>query len=578
VTQPAASGTFTLSFGGETTTAISLSSDPATQATAIATALTALSSIGSGNVSVIYDATSSSDTPRFKVTFIGTLAGQDVTQITASGTALSGASIATATQRQGIAATGESQRVVIQTPGKDGEFMLSLQLGGVTRTTAAIATAATQDEVEAALQAVVAGVSGATIEAAFWNGTELEVRFGGTLAGTDLPMLSGAALTPVTPANLEQTQAGVSRAAIAPSNETLVVDYVAQPLTIPTGPNTTLTFDIDGQLGELVEASGTLVVGIADFVEVSGDWGFRLTSKSGIQRLTAGITGGSAFVGKDGGTVDEMGIRLSEVQLGLLIIDDPSAAELRYAVDGSGEASLVGIDDVTLDGTLSVRINRTDAPVDETVTTAGGEVRLRFESPTDITQIEGTATVSIAGFVDLSGEFTLQVEETTENAVTTTRILAAATNVEAFLGTNSGQTDETGVRLSDGMLGLVFEGTESESGYAAVASGSVALVGISGLTLEGTAEVRVNRLGKAVDETIGGVDVKFDEATDVTQFNATAILIVDGFVEVGGEFSFEKAETTVANIATTRIKVAGTNINAFLGSGRGTADEIGDHR
>ncbi|MFO0202975.1 MAG: hypothetical protein ACK528_07580, partial [Alphaproteobacteria bacterium] len=353
VTQPTASGTFTLSFGGETTTAISLSSDPATQATAIAEALAALSAIGSGNVSVTHDATSSSDTPRFKVSFIGTLAGQDVTQITASGAALSGASIATSTQRPGIAATGESQRVVIQTPGKDGEFTLSLQLGGVTRTTAAIATSATQEEVELALQAVVAGVSGATIEATFWNGTELEVRFGGTLAGTDVPMLSGTALTPVTPANLEQTPAGVSRAAIAPSNETLVIDYVAQPLTIPTGPTTTLTFSIDGQLGELVEASGTLVVGIADFVEVSGDWGFRLTSKSGIHRLTAGITGGSAFVGKDGGTADEMGVRISDVELGLLIIDDPAAAELRYAVDGSGEASLVGIEDVTLDGTLS---------------------------------------------------------------------------------------------------------------------------------------------------------------------------------------------------------------------------------
>ncbi|MGV2333106.1 MAG UNVERIFIED_CONTAM: hypothetical protein LVR18_02915 [Planctomycetaceae bacterium] len=40
-------------------------------------------------------------------------------------------------------------------------------------------------------------------------------------------------------------------------NETLVVDYAADPLTIPSGPGKTFTFTMDGDLGELTEASET---------------------------------------------------------------------------------------------------------------------------------------------------------------------------------------------------------------------------------------------------------------------------------------------------------------------------------
>jgi hypothetical protein len=47
-----------------------------------------------------------------------------------------------------------------------------------------------------------------------------------------------------------------------------LIDFLAQPLDVPTGPTTTHTFAMDASLGELVRALGTLDVGVGDFVTV----------------------------------------------------------------------------------------------------------------------------------------------------------------------------------------------------------------------------------------------------------------------------------------------------------------------
>lgn len=74
-------GTFTLSFGGQTTTAITFNA----AASAVQTALVALSTIGTGNVTV----TGSTGGP-YTATFGGTLGNTNVAQMTADGTLLTG--------------------------------------------------------------------------------------------------------------------------------------------------------------------------------------------------------------------------------------------------------------------------------------------------------------------------------------------------------------------------------------------------------------------------------------------------------------------------------------------------------
>lgn len=101
-------GTFTLTYSGQTTAGIAYNA----AASAVASALVALSNVGAGNVAV----TGSAGGP-YTVTFQGTLADTNVVQMTASGASLTGGTspdvtVATATsgvaQTQNITVTGSS--------------------------------------------------------------------------------------------------------------------------------------------------------------------------------------------------------------------------------------------------------------------------------------------------------------------------------------------------------------------------------------------------------------------------------------------------------------------------------------
>ena len=72
------------------------------------------------------------------------------------------------------------------------------------------------------------------------------------------------------------------------------------------------------------------------------------------------------------------------------------------------------------------------------------------------------------------------------------------------------------------------------------------LVGIDGLTLSGSAQVRINNTGKTVDESIrvpgvpSPVQVKFDSAADVQFVGGMMDLAISNFVTLHGNFSFSK--------------------------------------
>lgn len=83
VTVSATSGTYTLTYSGQTTSAIAFDATAAT----VKTALEALSTIGSGNTTV----TGNAGGP-YTITFIGALGDTDVPTITSDATNLAGAS------------------------------------------------------------------------------------------------------------------------------------------------------------------------------------------------------------------------------------------------------------------------------------------------------------------------------------------------------------------------------------------------------------------------------------------------------------------------------------------------------
>ena len=100
----ATGGTFTLTHGGQTTTAIAENA----AASAVQTALEALSTIGAGNVAV----TGSAGGP-YTVTFRGSLKGDNVAQLTSSAASLTGgaSTVTHATTTAGVDGYVESATV-----------------------------------------------------------------------------------------------------------------------------------------------------------------------------------------------------------------------------------------------------------------------------------------------------------------------------------------------------------------------------------------------------------------------------------------------------------------------------------
>ena len=193
----ATGGTFTLTFGGDTTSALAFNASSAT----VDAALEALTSIGAGNIAV----TGSAGGP-YTCTFGGTLAGTDVALMTASaaGLTVAGGSVAHAETVTGVAAVDEVQLVTLAT-ATGGTFTLTF--GG--QTTSAIAYDASSATVDSALEAL-SSIGAGNIAATGSAGGPYTCTFGGTLAGADQAEMTSSA-------------AGLTVVASAPTISTSVV-------------------------------------------------------------------------------------------------------------------------------------------------------------------------------------------------------------------------------------------------------------------------------------------------------------------------------------------------------------------
>ncbi|MGV2341203.1 MAG UNVERIFIED_CONTAM: hypothetical protein LVR18_46850 [Planctomycetaceae bacterium] len=403
---PAAGGSFTLSYDGQTTAAITLSSTTSTQATSIQTALQALSNIGSNNVTVAYDSTSASTAPRFLVTFAGNLASKPVKALTASGTSLQNATVTPRVVTEGRTALGETQTVTLTKPTTAGTFTLKLTHNSVTYTTTELAFNATAAAVQTALTTALASLTGATATVNYFNSTELSITFAGTLAGVDLANLNGTVTGTVTAAGLSQSIEGFNRVEVPAVDTTLVVDYKADPLTIP---GSTFKLDMDGKDGQLTKAEGTLEGTVADFANVKGTFSFQRTVREGVTRLTVGATGVTAFVGNNTDPNNRAGVELTTGKLGLVVLEKTATADAKYALSASGTVGVKGIADITLSGTIDLQVQRYDAAINESITVGSGNVTVKFDDATKLTKLSGKSIdITVSDFLRLTGDFGIE--------------------------------------------------------------------------------------------------------------------------------------------------------------------------
>lgn len=193
-------GTFTLTYGANTTGNIAYNASAAT----VQTALTGLASIGSGNCLV-----TGPDGGPWRIQFTGTLAAQNVALITGNRANLTGgtAGITIETLRDGQTGTNAVQTLSLQSVTA-GTFTLSFS-GQTTSAIAYNASAATVQTALTALSSIGSGnltASGGPLPGA------VTLTFGGGLAARVVPLITGngSGLTTTIAATITETTKGVA--------------------------------------------------------------------------------------------------------------------------------------------------------------------------------------------------------------------------------------------------------------------------------------------------------------------------------------------------------------------------------
>lgn len=142
------SGSYTMTFGGETSAAIQYDDNSAT----IQAVLEAVSTIGTGNVTVAIDS------PTVSATFVNTLGEQHLGDLTADGTLTADVVLTPDQKTSGAEGTNEEQRILkttsmISTPTA-GTWTITASYDGSTETTAGLAWNANEADIQSALEAL----------------------------------------------------------------------------------------------------------------------------------------------------------------------------------------------------------------------------------------------------------------------------------------------------------------------------------------------------------------------------------------------------------------------------------------
>ena len=411
----------------------------------------------------------------------------------------------------------------------------------------------------------------------------------------------------------------------------------------------------------LLEASG--VAQFSAFGLVSGSVGFSFTETTtdvkladgtmlqGASLTEIGVTVANVFIGAGG-----VGFSLTSGELGIAIVKAPPPAPGKpadprrwTAISSDLEgASLTGLPSslgLILDAdSLEVDVNEASggmappAPLDWTADIGTYNATTKVFTPTavkitvpdttqpppatvDITigftdptlEVAGHVTISIGGFVYVSGSFALETGSDIHvtpsgsgSTVDVSLLELGIGNAEVFAGAGATVTpghtldlsNAVGVHLSGITIGLAMMkeigATGTPRSYLALsASGAAALVGVTGLTLGGTVQVEVNSAssGNAIDFTMlpGGklsvptgplttdptVDLAFSET--LLEAAGTLTLEIDqggqAFVYVAGSIAFQRSDLsslTTENHQTGQasvVEVGASGVTMFFGAG-----------
>ena len=383
-----------------------------------------------------------------------------------------------------------------------------------------------------------------------------------------------------------------------------LVDYLTQNLTVTTGPDSSLTLAMDGQAGELIQASGNVELGVGEFFHTSGGIAFQKQNASGLKRsdgstldgdlLSIGGAGLDAFTGLNGGTDDALGLQLQDVEFGLALITDAAnpAREYTSLQASAGNVSFTGIDGLTLSASeLGVAVNLEDGPGDAvvdygavplTLTIAPGRELTLDMAGTDgeLYRATGEVNVNVFDFFNVQGQFGLEKKTATDIALSDGStadmelMTIGATGVNAFVGLNGGSENAAGMSLGsvDFALALMADVDDPDRQFASLqaTAGSAVFTGIDTLTVE------ADQLAVAINQ---GIELPAVEPVTTTANTVYQLDIYENTVGTvtfsrGGQnrvISLNQSDTNSQIIA--KITAA---LEGFSGIGAGKVQVSGD--
>ena len=319
----------------------------------------------------------------------------------------------------------------------------------------------------------------------------------------------------------------------------------------------------EGDVFEVAISGLTLHIG--DFISVEGNVAFSSGKFAG--------TGLKVFLGQGPATLANgelnplaTGILLTNARIGVVKVG------ANYAFVGTGDVSIVGIDGLTISGTVSVRFNSTGAPVDETITiagSAGDEVVVSFANGDAVKSFQVlNGQLGVLGQT-LSGNFGFDQTAAGDISI-------AATNVALSLGGGT-------VSLTGGTGALLI----GAAGLAGEISGTVA-VNVPGVSFAGDFTVAVNTTLAPVNKTfeLGGDAIVLNLPTGpYLRVEGEGVTLTILGQTLSGNFVIERtADTTVigASAITFALQAGGTDVvrlddgeGAFVVTAAGIAGRIG---
>ncbi len=164
---------------------------------------------------------------------------------------------------------------------------------------------------------------------------------------------------------------------------------------------------------EAIDLQRATVLGLnarfGDFVTLGGDFQFERNVVGTDVKMLISANGAFIFLGSGQGTSDAAGVQIDNVRLGLVIFQT-GATTSTFAVEASGDGALVGVDGLTLSGSLALRINGTGALVSEVITLGAADIPIEFIAGEEtLKRVSGSILIELADFLAFSGIFAFEL-------------------------------------------------------------------------------------------------------------------------------------------------------------------------